>query len=295
MKSRLLLFACASALCATALLAGRAAPLPRRLRGRRRRHRRAGAPRAPDRPSEGRRVGASEDHDVLARRPGVLRPGPDVAAPLFLHRRDAVLPPGAAFRSGVRDVLDGPGARRAGPREPGVDGRGDRQSGGSRAESLGEGADVHRSPRPADRGAGRPALGGGGEARGVQEGARQGARRVPRGRGALDPPRQRRRGGAVGPRPVRPRRPPSPSTRRRSSAPPDTSPPTTISSTPSRTRPTMPRPPSTERSMRPRAPASRTRSTCTATCCPASDAGRKRSRSSRKPTRSRWPTRRPRT
>ena len=137
-----------------------------------------------------------------------------------------------------------------------------------------------------DRGAGRTAHRRGGEARGVQEGARQSARHVPedaelwilRGNAEEAGPWGR---GQFG--------------RSASIAFYETA----LARSPGHLGAhhylvhsfenigPQPRRPSTARSTRARAPVSLTRSTCTGTSCPGSDAGRKRSRSSRRPTRSR--------
>ncbi len=180
-------------------------PLACRLRGARRSGR-PGDPGAADHAQNRHRRDPPEGHDLLAGNAGVLRPGTDQPPALRLDRSYAVVSPGAPDRPRLRDVLDGPGPGRAGARASRSDGRRDRKGEGPRAEGDAEGAALHRAARPADRGAGRPALRREREARGLQSGARRGARGLPRGRRALDPARQRRRGGIVGPRAVRRRR-----------------------------------------------------------------------------------------
>ncbi len=273
----------------------REAALPRRLR-RARRSGRRGPARASGDAEVQRRKRPPEGHDGLEGDAGVLRPGAHVSPSLRLHRSGAVVPPGAPHRRGLRHVLDGPRARRAGARARGDDRGRDRQGAGARAESLGPRARVHRPARP----------------------SRSRRRRRPRARNRARTRRTRSRSTRRSP--TTPRTPSSGSSAatRRRAAPwgrgqfgqaavdrvlRDCARALTRASG----RAPLPRPllrehrqarrrrRTTERSMPNRARASRTPSTCTATCCRGWAAGRKRSRSSRRPTRSKRRTRRPRT
>ena len=123
----------------------------------------------------------------------------------YSGRRRPLLPRGAAPGPRLRHVLDGPGAGRAGRRTARGDARRDRDAQRLAPKSP-SGANLHRSSRPADRGAG-----GGGrrtvrEARGVPECDRRSARLLPRRCRALDPARERGGAGTLGAGPVRRRR-----------------------------------------------------------------------------------------